>query len=286
MTHALRLVLVLSLVPAFAGAQEVRPAAVLLIPASTRALAMGGAFVVGATDPDAVFVNASFAAQLRGISLGATRFGGNADGAFAFSAAAGTAWWNGAVGFGLRTLGDTPGAASGAAASLAYALSVLGQRIALTASVLEQSAGGLRAAGLAFDAAASRNIGPLRIGLAARNLGPDIPLGDDEAIEISMPERFALNAATRTIVMGPLDATAALAWQTDEDGEWMGGLGAEAAYWPVQGRTFALRAGVQRGADHDAHLSAGAGFTGDAIAIEWGWRDGDGGVHRFSVILR
>jgi hypothetical protein len=57
------------MLPAAASAQAgtTTHAAVLVAPASTRGLGMGGAFVLGATDPDAIFVNAALGAQLRGI---------------------------------------------------------------------------------------------------------------------------------------------------------------------------------------------------------------------------
>ena len=286
---------VAALVAAVAGeasAQMSGPleAAVLVAPSSTRGLGMGDAFVLGATDPDAIFANAALGAQLRGMSLGVSRFGGDAEGALGFTAAAGTAWWRGAVGVGLRVSGRNAGGSpgAGAAASLAYAVTVLGVRLAAGASLLEQSWAGGRGSGVSFDAAAATNVGPFYLGASARNLGPDVTLRGEgaAAATLSLPERFVANAATRTLVAGPLDVIGAAAWATDADGEWTAGAGVETAYWPIQGRTFAVRAGVRRGREHAARLTLGAGFRGDALGIDWGWLDAEGGVHRVGVSWR
>jgi hypothetical protein len=77
--------------PVTAYAQDSSPL-VLRVPASTRALALGGAFPVGTRDSDGIFYNVAFGDALRGFGLHAQRYGRAAT---LVTATARREWWGG-----------------------------------------------------------------------------------------------------------------------------------------------------------------------------------------------
>ncbi len=75
-----------------------------------------------------------------------------------------------------------------------------------------------------------------------------------------------------------------------DDGELLAGAGLEVGYWPINGRTFVARIGVERVPEGEASpLTLGFAFWGDDLVLEWAFRDfgtlGEG-THRFGVRWR
>ncbi|NJD11626.1 MAG: hypothetical protein FIB01_14725 [Gemmatimonadetes bacterium] len=266
------------------------------LPASTRALGLGGAFAIGSTDSDALFYNPAFGDRLRGASLG-VQWAGSETTLYTLSAA--TDWWGGAVALGVLAVDYptaapfdstvlalwAPGSTSERAALLGYSRKLLGVPLAITGRLLELRALGERNATAAVDFATGMQLGFVTLGLSVQNLGPGINVADRA---YDLPLRATLNAGSvRAAPVGPIDlgAAAQLAWT--RHGELVPAGGLELSYWPVNGRTFFLRAGGRRATAGAKPYTLGAGFSGDKLIIDYAWAPEDGGnMHRVGVRWR
>jgi hypothetical protein len=299
-TATLLAVAVLGSAPA--SAQD-RSALSLRLPASTRALATGNAFPLGTRDSDAIFYNPAFGDGLRGMSAAVQWFGEEAT---FITASAGIDWWRGAVGIGVRSLsaGQPAGPAAGAALteaalragglaalaeqvlSVAYAQRVRGIRLGATGHMLQQRHAEARGGSFALDIAAGRELGPVRLGLAARNIGPGSDAG---GVRTPLPTVIALQAGTLARPTGPFDIAlaATVGQRLDAAGGFEGGGGVEVSWWPIAGRTFSARLGGQTSPAGESRITLGGGFTGDRLALDYAWRGlDDGGTHRVGLRLR
>lgn len=288
-----------------AHAQQRYGMLVLELPGSARAAAFGDAFPPGVQDADALHYGPAFDGSLRGFSAG---FGWWSEEAVSLSLAAGGEWWGGALGGSVQSLdyessaagyssafdaesalgADAPLQVSERVASLAYARTVWELEASVTAKVLELRTGGDVGYGAAVDVAVGRELGPVRLALAGRHLGPALEVSD---VEFTLPARVTLSATTeRSIPLGPLDLAATTSVSVREDGEILPAGGVEIAYWPIAGRTFFARFGLQRADAARRLFTFGAGFSGDQIGLDWAYvpyEDGAvDGAHRVSVRLR
>ena len=304
MTLAVLCALALAVPAGGLAAQDRYGMLVLELPAGTRASSLGGAFVPGVPDADAVFAGPAYQAGLRGFAGGVGWWSAEA---LSLSLSGGGEWLGGALAAGLQTLdyeAQAHGyadlfdaeAALGAggplhvaerAASIAYARRVWELELSVTGKLLETRASGESARGAAFDVALGRMIGPVRLALAAQHLGPALDVGDSE---LTLPARVTLSGATRSVVVGPLDVVATAALAVREDGEVLPAGGLELGYWPLPGRTFFARVGARRADAALLPVTLGAGFSGDRIGVDWAFVPYDDGAtdgaHRISVRLR
>lgn len=298
------LLLLLTLPAGLWGQNRDRAPLVLELPASTRALGMGGAFPLGSNESDAVFYNAALSGSLRGISIAAQWFGSRSD---LFTASGATQWLGGAVAFGLQALDyavsadaltdDWRGASLLGAtgeipiaervASLAYVRRVKGIRVAVTGKLIEQRNAGERDATVGADISTGLPVGPFLLGLAAQNLGMAATIMGQE---IPLPDRITLGIATpRTTTVGPLDVGWAAGVSRLHGGRIGAGGGLEISWWPIIGRTFTGRIGYRYEEDVDLEpVTLGAAFSGDRISIDYAWGRYEGGtnVHRFGLRWR
>lgn len=276
---------------------------VLELPASARALSLGNAFAVGTVDSDALFYAPAFSSALRGFSLGA---GWWSPDAMALSVSGAGEWWGGALAAGLQVL-DYEGAPAyddlraaeamlgGPAATrvservgtLGYARRIWKLEVSVAAKLLDLRADGASVRGPAFDVAVGRAVGPVRLVLAGQHLGPAL---EGDGLELTLPSRGSVSAATRPVPVGPLDVSAAATVAVREDGTVLSGGGVEIGYWPVVGRTFLLRAGLRDPEGGTTPFTLGAGFAGDRIALDYAYAPYEDSptsrVHRFAVRLR
>ena len=276
---------------------------VLELPASTRALALGGAFYMAGNDSDAVFFNPALIEGSGGIGAAMQRFGT----ASLFSTVSGaTEWSSASVAVGVQLLGYgapdggmsvlsgdaqslfTSGSAgtSEVALSVGYAREVKGIRAGITGKLVDQRLGGYHDATGAVDLGVAADAGPARFGLAVQNLGPGLTLGE---IEVSLPARVTVGASTQALPVGPLDLGWSAAVSREADGTVVPGVGMEVAYWPVRGRTFTARIGVRRAPEGFGHpLGIGGAFNGDRLALDYAYQRYDDGqcAHRFGVSWR
>lgn len=281
------------------SAQESAPL-VLQLPASTEALGLGNVFPVSGRDADAVFYNAGALAAARGIGLAGQRMGSSST---LLGASGALPWLGGAVGLGVQSLAygansdslpptlsdllaDGEVAVAELAASIGYARDLGPVGLGIVGKLLEERLGGARASAFAADVGATTQVAFLTLGLAIQNIGSDLSLG---AVELAMPDRVTLSGAFEPEPLGPLDVRAAAAVWRRSDGEIIPAGGLDVRYWPVQGRTFIGRIGVQRVPDGPAQpLSLGLAFWGDSFALEYAFQafDGPHDAHRVGLRWR
>lgn len=295
------LILALAATPLAAQQPETLPL-VARLPGSTRALGMGGAYPIGATDSDAIFYNPAMSDRLRGASLG-VQWAGSASTLYTLSAA--TDWWGGAIGVGVMGVdyhaplaGDAvllPAApadllvrgqrtASERSALLTYGRRIKKLRVAATGRLLEQRADAERNITAALDLATAVTVSWVTVGLTAQNLGPGIEVRGQDT---DLPLRTALNASTFTAQLGPVDPAAAAEVSWTRHGDVIPAGGLELSWWPVAGRTFFARAGARRTLDGEKPFTLGAGFAGDKLMLDYAFVPyEDGSVHRVGVRWR
>ena len=274
------------------------------LPASTRALALGGAYPMDSGHADAIFFHPALLTSASGFGLEIQRWG--TEGASsAVSAAVG--WLGGGVGVGVQTVQfSAPGGGVAAVpggqdhlfrtgvlnvseriAALGYARELFGVRAGVVGKVLEERVGVTDDTALLFDVGVASDVGPFVAGLSWRNLGQSVEAG---TVAFDRPHGPMLGIGGYGQEVGPLDLglSATVSYVGEE---LLPGGGLEVGYWPVQGRTFVGRVGVQRTVTGDASpLSFGFAFWGDDLTLEWAFRpfDGadEGGTHRFGVRWR
>lgn len=278
-----------------AGAQDVAEPVVLAHAASTRALAMGDAYVAG-RGSEMLFYNPAQLAGAPGLAASVQRArGGRTLGVLAGSMAIGR-WGLGAGVERLdydvtQTFEPTPSQggyipprvlpAQGLVASLGASATFKGIRWGAAAKMIEQRGADVRDAVPAADLGASLDIGFVAVGLAVQNLGPALKLVNGDA---ALPRRATLGAMTQSHPLGAwLDLTGAAAVSMIDEGDVDVAAGGELAFTPLEGRTLALRLGRPRdGTRHDP-ITAGLGLSLDRVSIDWAWARG---VQRVGVRVR
>lgn len=302
--RSLSLGILLALAPTAAAAQSAgRLPRVLEIPASTSAMALGGAYMMNSGQADALFYHPALLTNASGFGLEVQTWSGEATSA---TASAAMSWFGGGVAIGLQTLqyGESAGSASPLpggqdalfdpntpatserVASLGYARSVFGLRVGVAGKLIEQRVDRTRDAVGAFDVGVATSLGPLELGLTAANLGSDMKVSPGMA---QLPTRITFGAGAYGRPVGPLDMGLAGQVTRRDDGETVAGLGLQLGYWPVIGRTFVGRVGVERVPEGEGSpLTLGFAYWGDDLVLEWAWRDfgAAGGTHRFGIRWR
>ena len=289
--------------PTAAAAQDAALPLLLRLPASTRAMALGDAFMTDAGSADGVFYHPALVSGASGFGLAVQSWSGASTSAHASAA---TDWFGGTVAVGLQTLqydraaGAPVGAglaqdllfrqeargASERVASVGYARESSGLRWGVSGKVLEQRLEGAAETAWAVDLGLAREVGPLTVALSAQNLGTEMTFGD---AGVPLPRRYTLGAGAYGREVGPLDVGFSGSLRYEEQAEeWVPGAGLEVGYWPVRGRTFVGRVGVQRVPEGEASgVTLGAAFWGDDLALEWAWMPFGGavddGTHRFGI---
>ena len=137
-----------------------------------------------------------------------------------------------------------------------------------------------------LDVGVAREFGPTMVSLAARNLGSDLEL---RGRGLRIPTQFVMGVSTEGFEVGELDMFLTSQVARRRDGEIIPAGGVEISYWPVQGYTFRLRAGLQRVVeDRRSPFTFGLAFTGDALTFEYAFQAFDlaGNAHRFGLRFR
>lgn len=267
--------------------------------ASVRAMALGDAYMMDAGHADAIFYHPALLVDAAGFGLEWQKWG---EGGEAVAASAAMEWFGGGVGIGLQsvqyqvvpgagrpgqdvlfeTLGRT---AAERVALVGYAREVFGLDMGVTAKVAAAQDGEGTDTETLFDVGVATEVGPLRVGLTAQDIGR-LPLDPHDGID---PGRVTLGVGGYGQPLGPLDVGLTAAVTYTPDGTWVGG-GVEVGYWPINGRTFVARVGVRETADDAAGpFSLGFAFWGDDLVLEAAYRpfpDLDQGTYRVGVRWR
>ncbi|MDA0311645.1 MAG: hypothetical protein O2992_05955 [Gemmatimonadetes bacterium] len=274
------------------------------LPASTRAMALGDAYMMDANHADALFYHPSLLTGASGFGLDFQRWSTKSS---SMTASAAMPWFGGGVGIGLQnlqygapapgaaaapggqdhlyTLGSTP--VSERVASIGYARQVFGIDVGVATKFVEERVGSARDATALFDVGVSTDVGAFTMGLTYQNIGQDLSVGGSD---FSRPDRLTLGVGAYGQQVGIFDfgITAAVSY-VDDEAIPSGGL--ELGYWPIQGRTFVARVGARRVVTGDASpLSVGFAYWGDDVTLEWAFQPmdvtGASGTHRFGVRWR
>lgn len=294
------LALVLLAPVAVAAQRAPTPPKVLSVPASTRAMALGGAYMMNAGHADALFYHPALLVGAAGFGVEVQSWGGEGT---ASTASAAMAWLGGGVGIGLQTLqggmatayvprgedalfgrGEVP--LSERVATVGYARRVFGIQVGVAGKLVDERLGGASSATVLADVGLARTLGPVTVGATLRDIGQD-PFQVDGGFA---PARLVVGAGSYGRQVGPLDMgfTASLSYSDEET---LAGGGVEVGYWPISGRTFVARLGVRNAPDGSEAdpFTFGFAFWGDDLVLEWayqGFGDLDEATHRFGVRWR
>jgi len=291
------------LVPFMAHAQAAGFGPIVLqLPASTRAIGFGNAYV-GVREPEAVFYNPAQLGVRPGVAMSAERYGSvSTAGAFA------STFVFGRFGFGLgaqmldyRALGpaypeaapngeqlfsDFPFPAASLVAAAALEMAFKGVRWGLTQKLAQDRVSDGRDGVWLTDVGAAKELGPVTVGATIQNLGAGPKLLGTSA---ALPTRGTIGAAGAGLPVGPLDLAASAALSVRRGGRVSPAGGVELGYMPIDGVIFAGRVGARLPEkDAEAPITLGASFTFDRVSLDYGFEpyQGEGSGHRIGIRVR
>ena len=273
---------------------------VLQLPASTRAIGFGNAYV-GVRDPEAVFYNPAQLGVRPGVAMSVERYGSSAT-----AGAVATTYVFGRFGFGFGAqfldydaqaprypeaapngealVGGGPYPASSLVAATSLEMAFKGIRWGITGKFAEDRVQGARDGVLLADVGAAREIGLGTAGVTVQNLGTSAHFAGTSA---ALPTRATLGYAIAGPV-GPLDAALSGAVSVRRGGRVSPAGGVEVGYVPIEGVVFAGRVGGRLPEkDAESPLTLGATFTFDRLSIDYGFEPYQGrDAHRIGLRIR
>jgi hypothetical protein len=278
------------------------------LPMSTRSLGLGAALPLADRDPELLFGNPALVERARGMGVAVHRYEREAR---VVSMATAAAWLGGGVGLGVRSVSyPTPaGAATGAsragdrlrfrpgageatlpvnetAVTAAHGRLLMGFRVGAAVSALELRRDGRSDAAGLLDLGVARDTGPVTIGVAGGGFATALELPGDFG---GVAKWATAGVSSRPAPLGPLDVAGSVALTVREGESAEVGGGVEVGYWPIQGRTVTGRLGFGGPRISGAsEFSLGAALHGDALSLEYAWRDVSGGrgLHGLSLRFR
>jgi hypothetical protein len=275
---------------------------VLQLPASTRAIGFGNAYVAS-REAEAVFYNPANANRTL-VAVSGERYGSEAVAvAFASSFAFGPA----GVGIGAQLLDYHVAAArypelapngeqltrtgafpaSSVVAAMSLAIPFKGIRWGVAAKVAQDRVASTRDGVLLADVGAAKEVGPVSLGVTVQNLGTSARLAGGTTA--ALPTRATLGFSGGGLPVGPLDFAASAAVSVRRGGRVSPAGGGELSYMPIDGIVFAGRLGArlpEKGAELPVTL--GASFSFDRLTFDYGFEPyhGDGSGHRVGLRIR
>ncbi|MGI8498134.1 MAG: hypothetical protein ACR2OG_11205 [Gemmatimonadaceae bacterium] len=285
--------------PVAARAQSGRYAPLVLqLPASTRALGMGNAWVAG-RDHDVIFYNPAQLGVGLGLGVSVERY---RSGSTLGTMAASTALGSGGIGIGVQmldygatTLFPSPIAAlaseessrsSSTSASLGVSTTVHDIRAGITGKYVEERSPQARGGRGAVDLGIAQDIWRGTLALSVQNIGPRLRLGDRRA---PLPFRTTLGFAGGGLPVGPIDLGLTSAVSILRNGRVNPAGGLEAVFIPLDGWLIAGRVGARRTETRgESPLTAGASLGLDRLTLEYAWERIAAGAtaHRLGARIR
>lgn len=272
---ALAAMLVLAAVQQVAAQSDAPRVPILALPAGTRGLGLGGAYVSG-DSPDVLFYNPAAIGSVHGSALTAERIGNATLGQFATTGGVGGFGLGAGVRFvtsGNHDAAGDPSQQRGGelVAGVALATQVRGVWLGGAANYVapDLGDGGGRAA---FDVGAAVREFGLRFGFSAQNLGRDPGVAGDRQL---LPTRVSAGASLPGASISTyfdVAASAALSWE--RGGVLVPRGGCELIYEPLSGWTITGRVGARRPVDRpgtlrESPLSLGGSFGLKALSIDY-----------------
>jgi hypothetical protein len=276
---------------------------VLQLPASTRAIGFGDAYV-GVREPEAVFYNPAQLGIRPGVAISAERYG-----SVSTAGAVASTYVLGKFGFGLgaqmldyRSLGpaypeaapngeqllaDGPYPASSLIAAAAVEMAYKGVRWGVTQKLAQDRVSDGRDGVWLTDVGAAKELGPVTVGATVQNLGAGSKMLGTSA---ELPTRGTIGAAAAEVPLGALfDFAASGEVSVRRGGRVSPAGGVEFGYVPIDGVTFAGRVGARLPEKNGAApITLGASFTFDRVSIDYGFEpyQGQGSGHRLGIRIR
>ena len=301
--HARRAVFAgLIFLPAVAGAQAAGFGPIVLqLPASTRALGFGDAYVA-VRDPEAVFYNPAQLGVRPGVAMSVERYGSvGTAGAIASSYVFGPigfgigaqlvdfdisdAWYPAAAPNGkqLSVRGLYP--ASSLVASTALEMAYKGIRWGVAGKFAEDRTHGGRDGVLLGDVGAAKEMFLGTVGVVVQNLGTSPKIN---GTSVPLPTRATLGYALGGYPLGPLDLAVSTAVSVRRGGRVSPAGGFELGYLPIEGVSFAGRVGGRLPEKNaQSPMTAGASFTFDRVSVDYGFEPYHGkDAHRIGLRIR
>lgn len=293
--------------PSIALAQGGRTGAIVLeLPASTRALALGGAYVTAGADDAALFYNASQLATVEGRAASMSvqpYIEGSTLGALsaAFQLGPGT------VGIGVQVLSygsadeyvcdDTTGcdrgeatgrtvSANDVAASVGYGMTWRMVRLGAAAKYVRQSLADASGGAPALDVGAAIDVWRgATVGVSIQNIGPDIKTAGSSA---PLPRFLRLGASLPWRGIGPFDVLGTVEVAQHSEGDVLPLGGAEVTWTSANGLAFSARVGALAQSDGAATspVSFGGGVRARHFALDYAYQSFDAlalTTHRFGL---
>jgi hypothetical protein len=293
--------------PTAAVAQGGRSAAIVLeLPASTRALALGGAYVAIGADDAALFYNAAQLATLdgRAASLSVQPY---IEGSTLGAASAAFQLGPGTLGIGLQVLsygsideyvcdvatqcerGAPTGrtvSANDVAALVGYGMSWRLVRLGVAAKYVRQSLADASGGVPAFDVGAAIDVWRgATVGVSVQNLGPDLETGSTSA---PLPRFLRLGASLPWRGIGPFDVLGTFEVAQQREGDFLPLGGAEITWTSSNGLAFSARVGAlaQNATAATSRIAFGGGVRARQFALDYAYQSFDAlavTTHRFGL---
>ncbi len=180
------------------------------------------------------------------------------------------------------------GAASSLSAAVAMAISWKGYRWGAAGTYLEERMASAR------SGVAAISLGVMRgnwyrfstVGVSLQHIGPSLEFG---STKVDLPARLSAGMSGVSFPINAwFDFTADAGAWVRRDGLAGGNGGGELLYVPIEGLTFALRAGARRPELHaQGPFTGGIGVSLDRFALDYAWEQmRDGGAHRIGLRVR
>ena len=293
--------------PSASIAQGGRTGAVILeLPASARALALGGAYVTAAADDAALFYNASQLATVEGRAASMSvqpYIEGSTLGALsaAFQVGPGT------LGVGVQVLsygsadeyvcddttacerGEATGrtvSANDVAASVGYGMTWRTVRLGAAAKYVRQSLADASGGAPAIDVGAAIDVWRgATVGVSVQNLGPNLKTAGSSA---PLPRFLRLGASLPWRGVGPFDVLGTVEVAQHREGDVLPLGGAEVTWTSANGLAFSARVGALAQSEDAAtsRVSFGGGVRARHFALDYAYQAFDAlalTTHRFGL---
>lgn len=307
MRYTLPLILSTLCLSAIAQAQGGQTSGIVLeLPASTRALALGGAYVAAGVDDAVVFYNPSQLATLddRAASFSVQPY---LEGSTLGAASAALPVGPGMLGIGVQVLsygsteeficdnttGCERGTATGRAvsandlaATIGYGLTWRTVRLGAAAKYVRQSLADASGGAPALDVGAAIDVWRgATIGVSVQNIGGDISTGTTSA---PLPRMLRLGAALPWRGLGPFDVLGTVEVAQAREGEVLPLGGAEITWTSANGLAFSARMGAlaQTNDAATSPIAFGAGVRARHFALDYAYQSFDAialSTHRFGL---
>ena len=169
----------------------------------------------------------------------------------------------------------------------AFALSTnfRGNRVGAAVKYMDQRFGSLQDDMPALDLGLARDVSRYTLGIAVQNIGAGVHMLGSVA---QLPLRISAGVSSYGWTVGQFDMNGSAGASVLPDGIILPAFGLELGYVPMEGYSFALRAGIRRPELRaQKPLSVGASAALDRFALEYAFEDWvNGATHRVALRVR